>query len=67
VRDFPTAEAAIGHATVVAQNLARERAQRAGSAQPSVDVSVDDRRVREFGGSEIFVEAIVTATASDVG
>ena len=67
VRDFPTADSAIGHAKTVAENLARERAQRAGSAQPHVEVTVDDRRVREFGGSEIFVEAIVTATASDLG
>ncbi len=67
VRDFPTADEAISHAKTVAGNLARERAQRAGSREPAIDIAVDDRRVREFGGSEIFVEAIVTATASDLG
>lgn len=66
VRDFRTADDAIAHAREVAGALARERAQRAGSKSPDVQIDVDDRRIRDAGGGEVFVEAIVTATATDV-
>jgi N-methylhydantoinase A/oxoprolinase/acetone carboxylase beta subunit len=67
VKDFRTADDAIAYATTIAGKLAQERACRAGSSAPTLDVAIDDRRIREFGGGEIFVEAIVTATASDLG
>jgi hypothetical protein len=67
VKDFRSANEAIAHATEVATALARDRAERAGSAAPGIDVAVDDRRIRDAGGSEIFIEAIVTATAGSTG
>ncbi len=67
IRDFRTADAAIEHARFVAATLACERAKRAGCEYPALDVDVEDRRIRDVGGGEIFVEAVVTATASDPG
>jgi len=65
VRDFGKADDAIAHARDVARAAALERAQRAGSKSPSVELAVDDRRIRDAGGGEVFVEAIITATATD--
>jgi hypothetical protein len=67
IRDFRSADEAIVHAKETAGSLALDRAERAGSRMPKIDIAVDDRRVPDFGGSEVFVEAIVTATATGTG
>jgi len=64
VRDFRNLSDAISFAQETASEQAQERASRAGSVAPEVKVEVQNRTITDGSGGELFIDAIVTATAT---
>jgi N-methylhydantoinase A/oxoprolinase/acetone carboxylase beta subunit len=64
IRDFRDLNEAIAFARDTAMDQAQERAARAGSATPNVKVDVQNRTIVDGGGGEMFIDAVITATAT---
>jgi N-methylhydantoinase A/oxoprolinase/acetone carboxylase beta subunit len=64
VRDYRDLVSAIDVARASAAEQAQARASRAGSTAPNVKVDVQNRTIVDGAGSELFIDAIITATAS---
>ena len=62
-RDLGVMEEALASAREVAGQLAEERARKAGAASVSIEISEDIKLVPLGGGKELFIEALVQATA----
>jgi N-methylhydantoinase A/oxoprolinase/acetone carboxylase beta subunit len=62
-KDLGVMDEALASAREVASQLAEERARKAGAASVSVDISEDIKLVPLGGGKELFIEALVQATA----
>jgi N-methylhydantoinase A/oxoprolinase/acetone carboxylase beta subunit len=63
IEDFGDLEKAAERAIQAVEEQAAAQARRAGAAELQVSVSRKDKKVREKGGFEIFIESRVTATA----
>jgi hypothetical protein len=63
VRDFPALAAARQEAEALARRLVGEQAKRAGAGSVEVSLEVEETAAELDGGSTIFVELAVTATA----
>ena len=62
-RDLGVMDEALASAREVAGQLAEERARKAGAASVSIEISEDIKLVPLGGGKELFIEALVQATA----
>ena len=62
-RDLGVMDEALASARKVAGQLAEERARKAGAASVSIEISEDIKVVPLGGGKELFIEALVQATA----
>ena len=62
-KDLGVMDEALASAREVASQLAEERARKAGAASVSIDISEDIKLVPLGGGKELFIEALVQATA----
>ena len=62
-KDLGVMDEALASAREVAGQLAEERARKAGAASVSIDISEDIKLVPLGGGKELFIEALVQATA----
>ena len=62
-RDLGVMDEALASAREVAGDLAEERARKAGAASVSIEISEDIKLVTLGGGKELFIEALVQATA----
>ena len=62
-RDLSVMDEALASAREVAGDLAEERARKAGAASVSVEISEHVKLVPLGGGKELFIEALVQATA----
>ena len=63
-RDLGVMDEALASAREVAGQLAEERARKAGAASVSIEISEDIKLVPLGGGKELFIEALVQATAN---
>jgi N-methylhydantoinase A/oxoprolinase/acetone carboxylase beta subunit len=63
IEDFGDLEAAAQRATEAVEAQAAAQARRAGAAELQVSASRKDKKVREKGGFEIFIESRIVATA----
>ena len=62
-RDLGVMDEALASAREVAGQLAEERARKAGATSVSIEISEDIKLVPLGGGKELFIEALVQATA----
>ena len=62
-RDLGVMDEALASAREVAGQLAEERARKVGAASVSIEISEDIKLVPLGGGKELFIEALVQATA----
>ncbi len=62
-RDLGVMDEALASARKVAGQLAEERARKAGATSVSIEISEDIKLVPLGGGKELFIEALVQATA----
>ena len=62
-RDLGVMDEALASARQVAGDLAKERARKAGATSVSIEISEDIKLVPLGGGKELFIEALVQATA----
>ena len=62
-KDLGVMDDAIASAREVASQLAEERARKAGATHVSIDISEDIKLVPLGGGKELFIEALIQATA----
>ena len=62
-RDLGVMDQALASAREVAGQLAEERARKAGATSVSIEISEDIKLVPLGGGKELFIEALVQATA----
>ena len=62
-RDLGVMDEALASAREVAGQLAEERARKAGATSESIEISEDIKLVPLGGGKELFIEALVQATA----
>ena len=62
-KDLGVMDEALASAREVAGQLAEERARKAGAASVSIEISEDIKLVPLGGGKELFIEALVQATA----
>ena len=62
-KDLGAMDDALASAREVAGQLAEERARKAGAASVSIEISEDIKLVPLGGGKELFIEALVQATA----
>ena len=62
-RDLGVMDEALASAREVAGQLAEERARKAGATSVSIEISEDIKLVPLDGGKELFIEALVQATA----
>ena len=62
-RDLGVMDEALASAREVAGQLAEERARKAGAASVSIEISENIKLVPLGGGKELFIEALVQATA----
>ena len=62
-RDLGVMDEALALARKVAGDLAEERARKAGATSVSIEISEDIKLVPLGGGKELFIEALVQATA----
>ena len=62
-RDLGVMDEALASAREVAGQLAEERARKAGATSVSIEISEDIKIVPLGGGKELFIEALVQATA----
>ena len=62
-RDLGVMDEALASAREVAGQLADERARKAGATSVSIEISEDIKLVPLGGGKELFIEALVQATA----
>ena len=63
-RDLGVMDEALASAREVAGQLAEERARKAGATSVSIEISEDIKLVPLGGGKELFIEALVQATAN---
>ena len=62
-RDLGVMDEALASAREIAGQLAEERARKAGATSVSIEISEDIKLVPLGGGKELFIEALVQATA----
>ncbi|HUY83569.1 MAG TPA: hypothetical protein VMU86_03270, partial [Steroidobacteraceae bacterium] len=64
IADYSDSEAALTHARRIAAELALAAAQRAGAADPHVDIQVEEKIAHLDAGGDYLAEALVRATAT---